>query len=136
MAKQFEWSGHGFFYLGSPLTHDEAAVRYERYQEAIRAAAWLTQRGIWCYSPIIQTFEMSNRYKMPYTFEFWDRYNQEMIKASQGMFLLMLDGWEKSAGLTAELTFCWSIACPVWGMRPMLSHAVNSGYVIMEHIRG
>lgn len=90
-----------FYYLASPYSkqpsHEEAA------QAAARATVRLMQRGITAYSPIAHTHHIAKLDGHPPEASFWHRHNVEMIRASSGLIVLLLEGWETSAGVAAEI---------------------------------
>jgi hypothetical protein len=101
----------GFVYLATPYSHPDAFVREQRHREAAQFLAWCLFNGIWAYSPIVHTAAVANG--LPYTYEFWHPYNCAMIRASRGLYVLRIDGWEKSAGIAAEIAFAKEIGLPV-----------------------
>lgn len=96
----------GFYYLASAYSHPDPDIRELRFQQAQSGAALLLSKRIWVYCPIMHIHELAKRHKLPFEFEFWNEYNQAMIRASNGLIRLKNYGWEQSRGMTAEITFC------------------------------
>lgn len=89
-------------YLASPYSHKNIFVMEERYRAAMDCAAWLLKDGKWVYSPIIHCHELAKRHELPKDFKFWMGYNKHMLLLASRMFVLALDGWDTSIGVTAE----------------------------------
>lgn len=93
----------GFYYLGSPYSHPDVLVREWRYLKALEVTSVLLSNEIWTYSPIVHCHQMAKTFGMPTGYAFWQKYDGAMLLACRGMFVLTLEGWEKSAGLTDEI---------------------------------
>lgn len=96
----------GYFYLASAYTHADEEIRRHRYLQVVDASAECWKRGIFVYSPIVATHDAGRRHTLPWEFEFWNDFNQVMIRRSCGFLLLQNDGWAQSRGLKAEMQFC------------------------------
>src|SRR5258708_32380474 len=92
----------GYWYLGSPYSHTDEAIRIYRYEAAMMAVAYLLKNNIWVYSPIVHCHELSVRYKLPTDAKFWEEYNFSLLRPSKGLFILTIDGWQESKGLKVE----------------------------------
>jgi len=46
---------------------------------------------------------MSHKYAMPKGYGFWQQYNEALLKRSFEVYVLMLDGWRESRGVTDEI---------------------------------
>lgn len=103
-----------FYYLASAYSHPDPDVRQKRYEQVRDAAAALLGQGEFVYAPILQTHDMAIHHELPTEFEFWDGFNQAMIRASRGMLILRNDGWRASRGIQAEVEFCRDIGKPIY----------------------
>ena len=92
-------------YLASPYTHADKAVMQKRFEEAERCLAWMLGLRIWTYAPIVHCHALALRYDLPPDHEFWLDYDRAMILGSNGVFVLMLDGWKESRGVQGEIKF-------------------------------
>jgi len=73
----------------------------QRYIEAMRATTYLLKKGIWVFSPIVHCHPMD----LPRDYEFWQAYNKAMLSEADGLYVLIIEGWEKSRGVTDEISF-------------------------------
>ena len=99
-------------YLASPYTHDDPAVMEERFQAALRYAARLLGQGVNVFSPIAYTHAMV-RQGLPVDCGFWKQYGQRWLSVCDSMIVLMLDGWEVSTGVNAEIDIMAAAGKPI-----------------------
>lgn len=92
----------GFYYLASPYSDPDPMVREHRYLAAAAALKVLLANRIWTYSPIVHCHELSKLWSLPGDAAFWQEYDAAMIRACCGLFILRLEGWHTSVGVTAE----------------------------------
>jgi hypothetical protein len=90
------------YYLASPYTHPDAAIREWRFNAACEAAAALMRRGYVVFSPIAHGHPIS-RYGLPGDWSFWQEHCRSMLVRMDELLVLTLDGWEESEGVNAEL---------------------------------
>ena len=98
-------------YLASPYSHNSAAVREDRYLSARRFTILQLQRGVAIFSPIVYGKDMETQ--IGTAFEPWANLNDSMIRACAELWVLMLDGWEKSRGIRHELQLAQDLGKPI-----------------------
>lgn len=89
-------------YLAVPYSSPCGAVKELRYHAVTRAAAQLVQLGYLVFSPISMSHPMVTHGCRP-DFDYWRRFDEKMILACDEVWVLKLDGWHKSVGVTAEI---------------------------------
>lgn len=89
-------------YLASPYTHRFFWVRWWRWIQVARVTAMLMQQGLHVFSPIANTHWIAVFFKLPGDFEYWKKYNEDMIKRCGRFVVLKLEGWETSKGCIGE----------------------------------
>ena len=100
-------------YLGSPYTHKDPKVMKKRFDKVCWAASVLMRSGVLAFSPIAHSHPIAN-YGTPGSWDFWKRFDYGVIRGCcKEVLVLMLDGWEKSVGLTAELNYARRNKIPV-----------------------
>ena len=99
-------------YLASPFTHDDPAIRQQRFESACRAAAALICRGKTVFSPIAHSFAIC-RYGVPLDWRFWQQHDQRYLEVCDEVVVLMLDGWRESVGVQAEIAIARKLGKPV-----------------------
>jgi hypothetical protein len=113
-------NGKELIYLASPYSHDDAAVRERRFHDVCAAAAALMARGILIFSPIAHTHPIALAGALPTDWEFWKRYDMVMLDASAELWVLMLDGWDRSKGVKGEIEIMRGLGRPVRILTPDL----------------
>ena len=106
-------------YLASPYTHDSALVRESRYSEACRtvAAVWKSNQHINIFSPIVHNHCIAVVDDLPLDFAYWRAMDIDMLRRCDELWVLMIDGWDRSAGITAEVAAAVAIGLPVMYVR-------------------
>jgi hypothetical protein len=96
-------------FLASPYSHRDRDIRRRRYHDTNRAVAWLWQRRLWTFSPIVHCHHMTEDFGFDTEASAWVDYNTAMMEASNGLFMLRLGGWTDSAGVRAEYNLARSL---------------------------
>lgn len=105
-----------YFYLASPYSSSDPAIREARYTEAVRASAFLFKEGMFNHSSIVHNHFISLHHHLPPDAQFWKEYNQNMIRFSGGMIILMIEGWRDSRGVKMEIEFANMLGIPIQGL--------------------
>jgi hypothetical protein len=104
-------------YIASPYTHESITVMQERY-ELVRDFTSKCMQNIEnseCvpFSPIVHNHDIAQTSDLPRTYEFWMVIDKTMIRHCDELWVLMIDGWEKSAGIKMEIAFAQDSHIPV-----------------------
>lgn len=93
-------------YLASPYSYKaDAELMQYRYEENLRVLTEFTLQGIAVFSPIVTSHNMSAKYKLPCTFDFWQNIDFAAIDHCSHLYVMMLPDWDKSIGVTAEIAY-------------------------------
>jgi hypothetical protein len=103
-------------YLCSPYTHPDLSVRQARFDAACRAAADLIRQGKLILSPIAHSHALC-QYDLPLDWEFWQQVDRRLLETCNEVVVLMLDGWEQSVGVQAEIAIARELGKPVTYLR-------------------
>jgi hypothetical protein len=112
---------NGFWYLASPFSHPDATVREYRRQEACRAAGRLMHDGHNVFSPIAHSCSIEATFAAGemQSHDFWLKQDFAILRHAGKLVVLMLDGWEKSYGVGAEIDLAKRLNIPVEFVEPM-----------------
>ena len=99
-------------YLASPFTHVDPLVRQQRFDSACRAAAILIGRGKTVFSPISHSYGIC-AHGVPHDWRFWQRHDRRYLEVCDEVVVLMLDGWQESVGIQAEVAIAREFGKPV-----------------------
>lgn len=94
--------GKRFWYLATPYSN-YAAGHDAAYDLALACAACLMWYDYVVFSPIIHSHPIAKRYNMKTDWKFWERFDYPMMASAHGIIVGMGHGWEKSAGIAAEI---------------------------------
>jgi hypothetical protein len=107
-----------YVYLASPYSHDDPAVRLERYEAVKQAMTRIALLNIPVYSPIVHWHIVAVDNNLPVDAVFWQKQNESMMLASGGIWVLCIDGWRQSRGVAAEIAFAERYRLPVYSVIP------------------
>jgi nucleoside 2-deoxyribosyltransferase len=100
-------------YLASPYSHPDESVRISRFHAACDAAASLMRAGHVVFSPIAHTHPIAVRNALPLGWEFWKATDEAFLSRCDELYVLMLEGWDTSKGVTAEIEIARALGHPV-----------------------
>jgi nucleoside 2-deoxyribosyltransferase len=107
-------------YLASPYSHPDPAVREQRFRAACQAAVALLHAGRVVFSPIAHSHPLA-QHGLPGNWHFWERYDRAFLERCDEVLVLMLDGWEESVGVQAEIRIARELGKPVGYLAPDLA---------------
>jgi len=93
-----------YAYVASPYSHPDAAIRQLRYEAARHFVAWCLNAHDWVYSPIVHCYDLALANSLRTDADFWRLYNVAMLGQARALYVLAIDGWETSKGVTFERT--------------------------------
>ena len=89
-------------YVANPYT-GTPQERNQRHREVRSYTAHLIELGETAISPIVHCHTLSELHNLPKDFAFWQNYCLNLLAVCGSMHVLMLDGWEESVGVQAEI---------------------------------
>lgn len=90
-------------YLGQPYSHPDPEVMETRARLGAQVASELLNEGLGVYAPIPAWHEAAKVNDLPKEFEFWREFDLGWLDLCDELYVLCLDGWVTSTGLTAEI---------------------------------
>jgi hypothetical protein len=100
-------------FVASPYSHPDPAIRHERFIGALRYANDLIREGEIVFSAIAYGHPFACYVAAPTDFASWRGLNHHMIALSTKVHVLMLNGWDESAGVQDEILYANEIDKPV-----------------------
>lgn len=100
-------------YIASPYSDPDPAVMEQRFDAVARYAGQLMNEGLVVYSPIVHCHPIAVRVGLPRTWDFWKKFDTEMIRRATELQVLMVPGWRESKGIAAEVEIAKSLGIPV-----------------------
>ena len=100
-------------YLATPYSHEDPAIRQERFEVVNRVAASLMLAGEHVYSPISHTHPIALAGDLPKCWDFWQEFDRLMLSKCYKMLILRQEGWQESEGVKAERGIARELGIPV-----------------------
>lgn len=100
-------------YLASPYTSTQSVVMEYRFQVVENYACQMIKDGLTVFSPIMHWHTAAQIYGLPKDFVFWRDYSLSMLSKADQVVVLMIDGWEESKGVKAEIEYAQANNIPV-----------------------
>lgn len=122
-------------YLACPYTHDEESVMEMRFEKVTQIGAELASDGYSVFSPISMSHPMK-KYGLPGNWEFWAKFDEDFISCSNKLFVLMIDGWETSTGVTAEIKIAQKMGIPIMYLKYLEISVRGDGKHFEEAVDG
>lgn len=102
----------------TPTLKRDAYSKYPRgkeaaFRDACAAAAICFNAGVPVFSPIAHTHYIAAYGKIDGGFTQWATFDEVMLRASDGMIVVKMDGWKDSVGIAAEIEICGKLGKPV-----------------------
>lgn len=101
-------------YLAQPYSHPDPTIRRTRFIFAQRLTAKLLLQGENIFSPIVYAHDMALTFEMNKDAGSWMKFNLDMLRHCDMMFVLALKGWEESKGLQVELNVAKMLSLPIY----------------------
>lgn len=90
-------------YLASPYSDPSPEVKQMRFRAACVATGHLINQGHVVFSPIASTHPVKVLSDLGGEWDHWKNYDTEIISRCDAVWVLQIEGWEKSVGLQAEI---------------------------------
>lgn len=100
-------------FVSSPYSSKKRTDVLYRYGVAAKYTANLVAEGKIAFSPIVYGHELLKYAEMPSDWPFWKNFCEVFIQKSEEVHVLMMPGWEKSAGVQAEISYAKELNLPI-----------------------
>ena len=105
-------------YLASPYSHPELEVQRQRFEQVMEVTAELMKDGHYIYSPIAATHPMAVAHELPTDWNYWKNYLELILPKCDELWVLMMDGWDKSKGVAGEIELARKLKIPISYLEP------------------
>lgn len=83
------------------------------FQTANRVAGRLMNDGHIVFSPISHTHPIAVECKLPGGWDYWRKFDEAFLSWCDCVYVVRLDGWERSKGVAAECAIARDMSKPV-----------------------
>lgn len=105
-------------YLATPYSHSDPTVMQWRFVRACEIAGKLMAAGEVVFSPIAHTHPIAVRCELPRGWDYWQKYDREMIQRASKVLVVKMDGWDTSKGIAGEIEIAREFGVLVEYMEP------------------
>lgn len=106
-------------YLASPYSHPDKYIVEARVLATAAFVAHHLQAGVHLISTIVHNHELAKRHQLRTDAAFWESYNEDFIRSCGSLWVLQLDGWKWSKGVTAEIAYASEHGIPIEYKEPL-----------------
>ena len=100
-------------YVSAPfLDNDEEVMEHRRFRTAVHCAMLLAD-GALAFSPIIYNENLVNIFWQSGTEMDWEHFGLQMLRKSDRLVVLKLDGWHESLGVKREIAEAERLGLPI-----------------------
>jgi len=103
-------------YLACPYSGSKE-VTEARMVSFCKAVAVLQKQGLFVISPLFMHYVLPYDSSLGNDWEFWKTYSRELIVRADELYILCIDGWDKSTGIKAEIEIARELNKPVVEIR-------------------
>lgn len=101
-------------YIASPYSHLDPLIRRTRFLLAQDFVAHCMETmNVIPFSPIVYGHDLAVKYGTPTDAQYWLNFNTNMMRRSECMFMLKIDGWNTSKGMGLELKIAKLLQIPI-----------------------
>ena len=101
-------------YVASPYSSKYSAVRDQRFElvrEFVADRLLIDREPV--FSPIVYAHDLAQAFSLPFDAAFWRRFNMHMLRRASAVYVLCLDGWVSSIGVSEEIQMAKDLGIPV-----------------------
>ena len=100
-------------YLASPYSHKTTDVIEKRFKQVAETTAKLMIEGYYIFSPILNSHYLSITHGLAGDWNYWKTFDELIISKCAELWVLKIDGWQESVGVSAEIKIAEEFNLPV-----------------------
>jgi hypothetical protein len=100
-------------YLAAPYSDPDDKVIEDRMAKICKVDSLLMQRGNLVFSPLLKHFVRPYG-NLPGDWEYWQDFCKATLPKCQIVYVLSIDGWQKSTGVQAEIKLAELLKIPTF----------------------
>lgn len=104
---------NSYIYVANPYSNADKMVMRMRAELVIQYAAYLYNKNVIVFSPIAHGEAVALKYDLPTDYAYWKASCEAFISHCKAVYVLCLEGWRESTGVTAEIKFAKGLGIEV-----------------------
>lgn len=109
---------HDLIYIASPYTNDDKFIKEVWVLVVSKVCAELMKEGKIIFSPIAMGHNISKTADIPSDWAYWADTCVAYLERCQALYVVMIEGWKKSTGVTAEIQIAIDMNIPIMYIDP------------------
>jgi nucleoside 2-deoxyribosyltransferase len=105
-------------YLATPYSHSNFQIQQDRFSLACQITAKLINQGHLVFSPIAHGHPISLHGNVATHWEHWKMLDVALLSRCDSLWVAMIQGWESSVGIKAELGIAKKLGKPIFFLCP------------------
>lgn len=111
-------------YIAAPYTakqpngEEDRVIVNERVRIISLCIEQLILKGVFVVSPMLMHLVRSYANNLPGDWAYWGDYSKTVLSKCDAIFVLTLDGWDRSTGVREEIDFSASLGLPISYISP------------------
>jgi len=94
-----------YIFISAPHGHPDVSVIYDRMKRLRAIVAQYVINGHLVLAPNLHFHELTQEYSLPLDWDYWKDNCYAMMQNAYQVDVIMLEGWEKSVGVKAEIEY-------------------------------
>ena len=103
-------------------------IQQSRYSQVCAAASWLLDAGVHVFSPIAHSHGIAEAGNMDINWQAWAALDAVVLRRSDVLVVLMIEGWDESVGVAAEINLAQEADLPVIYWETVVESAQQFAY--------
>lgn len=99
-------------YVSCAFGQADPRVREHRIDLVSRFCAKKMREGIVVFCPLIHNYHIL-KYGLPIGWDYWEKFNKELLQKCDRLYVLKLEDWENSVGIQAEVSIARKFNIPI-----------------------
>lgn len=100
-------------YVASPYSSDDPVKVLARFLSVSSFVDSMINKGFVAFSPIVYCHPIAARIDAGIDAHSWIHFNVSMLRRVEAIYILCLDGWEESVGVTLEIKIATLLNIPM-----------------------
>lgn len=99
-------------YVSCAFGENDPGIRKLRIDSAAYFCAEKMREGTVVFCPLIHNYYIL-KHGLPVGWDYWEKFNKELLLRADRLYVLKLEGWEKSIGVPAEIALARKYGVPI-----------------------
>ena len=99
-------------YVSCAFGRADPSVREKRIELVSKFCAQKMREGFIVFCPLVHNYHIL-KYGLPIGWQYWEKFNTELLQRCDRLYVLKLEGWENSEGIRAEVAIARSLNIPI-----------------------